>query len=120
MTTRLHPPARRRGVALRVLLAAGLPLAVLGLVSRANEYESWGGSGVDCDGPFLLVFAWPAAVVYAVGALVFVRRSIRRFRWGSAVAALACVLLAAGLAANIRAAYRELNGPDHRLVCEAR
>lgn len=115
----LDPPrARGRGVALRVLLVAALPLAFLGLVSRANEYRSWGGGGVDCDGPSLLVFAWPAAVVYALGALVFIRRCIRRFRVGPALAAVLCLLLVAGLAANIRAAHRELNDPDHRLVCE--
>lgn len=120
MQTLVHPRVRRRGVALWVLLAAALPLAFLGLVSHANEYRSWGGSGVDCDGPALLMFAWPAAVVYTFGALVFIRRAIRRFRVGPALAAVLCVLLVVGLAANIRAAHRELNDPGYRLVCEGR
>ena len=115
-------PAKTRwpNVALWLMLAAALPFAFIALVSHANEYASWGGGGVDCDGPYLLVYAWPAAVVYALGAIVFIRRAIRRFRWGAAVAALLCVLLVAGLAAQIRAASRELNDPDHRLVCEER
>lgn len=95
-----------------------LPVAFLGLALLPNEYESWGGSGVDCDGPFLLVFAVPAAVVYALLTLVFGIRTVRRRDWVPGLGALFCVLLAVGLWGNIREARAELADPDHRLVCD--
>lgn len=95
-----------------------LPVAFGGLLLLPNEYESWGGSGVDCDGPFLLVFAVPAAVVYALLTLVFGVRSVRRRDWVPGLGALLSVLLVAGLWGNLREARAELADPDHRLVCE--
>jgi hypothetical protein len=97
-----------------------LPVAVLGLTLLPNEYESWGGSGVDCDGPYLLVFAGPAAVVYALLTLVFGVRAVRRRDWAPGLGALLSALLVAGLWGNIREARAELADPDHRLVCERR
>lgn len=111
---------RWRGAAPWLALALGLPLAVMGLALQANEYRSWGGSGVDCNGPFLLVFAVPAAIVYAFLALVFLGRVLVLRSWTAALAAAFSVLLVAGLWENIRQARAELSDPDHQLVCERR
>ena len=108
---------RRRPAAPWTVFALFLPVALLGLMLQANEYRAWGGSGVDCDGPFLLVFAIPAAIVYAVLALVFTRRAVMLRSWGSGVAVILCGVLAAGLWSNVRAARAELEDPGHRQVC---
>lgn len=94
-----------------------LPVALLGLMLRANEHRAWGGSGVDCDGPLLLVFAIPAAIAYAFLALVFTRRAVALRSWASGAAVVLCGLLVAGLGSNIRAAQAELEDPGHRQVC---
>jgi hypothetical protein len=95
-----------------------LPLAFLGLISQANEYGSWGAGGVDCDGPLLLMFAVPAAIAYALLALVFTRRAVMLRSWVSALAVVCCALLVAGLGSNIRSAQAELEDPGYREVCE--
>jgi hypothetical protein len=108
---------RWRSVALWTVLLLGLPLAFLGLVVPANKYESWGGSGVDCDGPALLMFAIPAAVVYALGALVFIRRAVRR-RWtGDVLMAVACIALVVALVNNIGNARREQGESSYQETC---
>jgi hypothetical protein len=97
-----------------------LPVAFLGLVLLPNEYRSWGGSGVDCDGPFLRVFAIPAAIVYALLGSIFIARALMLRSWAAGVAVVFCGLLVAGLCNNIRKAQAELEDPDHRQVCERR
>ncbi len=99
------------------LLVGTLPLAFLVLISLPNEYRSWGGSGVDCDGPAVAVLGYPVAVVYSFGALVFIRRALRRFRWGPAVAAVLCLALVWGQVAKIREAEREVRDPGYQEVC---
>lgn len=94
-----------------------LPVAFMGLILLPNEYRSWGGSGVDCDGPFLLVFAIPAAIVYAFLGLVFTGRMLMLRSWIAGVALVCCGLLVAGLWGNIRQAHAELEDPGHRQVC---
>lgn len=98
-----------------------LPAALFGLIIPANEYESWGGSGVDCDGPAAILFlAFPAAVAYALVAIALARRAIRLRGWIPGVAALFCVLLVALLARNIRAANAESADPVNQEVCAGR
>jgi hypothetical protein len=95
-----------------------LPLAFMGVVALPNERTSWGGGGVDCDGPAAIVMAaWPSAIVYGVAALVFTRRALRRRSWGGGVGALLCLLLVAALARNIVAANREAATPSYREIC---
>ena len=96
-----------------------LPVALMGLLLLPNEYESWGGSGVDCDGPFLLVFAVPAAIAYALLGLLFTGRAVMLRDWTSGLAVLVCALLVAGLWTNIRKAQAELEDPGYRQVCGA-
>lgn len=108
---------RKRDVALWAVLVLFLPVAFLGLVIQPNEYASWGGSGVDCDGPALVAFAVPAAVVYGLGGLLLLRRTVRRRSWGAGIAALACAALVAGLVANTRAANREAAQPYYIETC---
>jgi hypothetical protein len=36
-------------------LVVGLPIVVLGQLP-ANGYKAWGGGGIDCDGPGLVLF----------------------------------------------------------------
>lgn len=113
----------RRMAALRraapwIVFVLFFPPALFGLIIPPNEYESWGGSGVDCDSPAAILFlALPAAVAYALVAIVFIRRAIRRRGWVPGAAALFCVLLVALLARNIRAANAEAAGPAHQEVC---
>lgn len=113
-------PAPLRGMVPWGVLALFLPPAFMGIVALPNEYRSWGGSGVDCDGPLLVTWAVPAAVVHAVDALVFISRVFRHRSPGAGVAAAACLLLVAGLVANVGAARRETKDPDYRLVCQNR
>lgn len=95
-----------------------LPAALLGIALPANEYESWGGSGVDCDSPAAIVgLALVAGTAYALVAIVFIRRAIRRRGWVPGVAALFCVALLALLARNVRAANAEAADPNHQEVC---
>lgn len=100
-----------------VLLVLGLPLAAVGLLLLPNEYESWGGSGVDCDGPFLLVFALPALAIYLVCSFALLRRTVLAKSWMAAIAALFCLALVVALGANGFSAIKELQRPDHRASC---
>jgi hypothetical protein len=117
---------RRRLATLRraapwIVFVLFFPLALFGLIISPNEYESWGGSGVDCDSPAAILFlAFPAAVAYALVAIVFIRRAIRRRGWVPGVAALVCVALVALLARNIRAANAEGADPVNQEVCAGR
>jgi|JI6StandDraft_1071083.scaffolds.fasta_scaffold367466_2 hypothetical protein len=95
----------------------GLPLAALGLLLLPNEYESWGGAGVDCDGPSLLLFSVPAVALYLICAIAFIRRGLLNRAWPSFAAAIVCVLLVGLLGANSIAAVKELQRPDHRASC---
>ena len=100
-----------------VLLVLGLPLAAFGLLLPPNEYESWGGSGVDCDGPFLLAFALPALAIYLVCSIALSRRTVLARSWPAAIAALFCLALVLALGANGLSAINELRRPDHRASC---
>jgi hypothetical protein len=114
-------PIPWRGVVFWGVLILSLPLAFLGVVGMANEYASWGGGGVDCDGPAAIWFsALPAVVVYGLAALVFIRRAFRRRGWGAGVGALACLLLVLALANNLGNAYREASQPYYSEVCGSR
>lgn len=107
-----------RGILFWGVLVLFLPLAFVGLVALPNEYESWGGGGVDCDGPAaIMLAAWPTAIVYGLAGLVFILRAFRRRSWGAGVGALLCVLLVFGLTNNIRAAAREAAEPSYREIC---
>lgn len=101
-----------------IVLALFLPAAFFGIVLPANEYERWGGSGVDCDGAAAILFlALPAAAAYAVVAAVLARRAIRRRGWVPGAAALLCVVLVALLVRNIRVANAQAADPAHQEVC---
>ena len=100
-----------------ILLLLGLPLAALGLLLVPNEYESWGGAGVDCDGPLLLLFSIPAIALYLICAIVFMRRGLLTRTSTSFAIATVCVLLVGLLSANSIAAVKELQRSDHRASC---
>jgi hypothetical protein len=100
-----------------MLLLAGLPLAAFGLLLIPNEYESWGGAGVDCDGPFLLVFSIPAIVLYLICIIAFARRCLLTKTWPSFLAFTFSIVLFGFLTANSIAAFKELRLPDHRESC---
>lgn len=107
-----------RTVILYGILILFLPVAFFGIVALPNEYRAWGGHGVDCDGPFLLAAAIPAAGVYGVGAVLLLRQAWARSSTIAGVLAAMCVLLVGLLCANIFGAYQELNDPNHKLVCD--
>jgi hypothetical protein len=107
-----------RGILFWGVLVLCLPLAFVGLFAAPNEYASWGGSGVDCDGPAGIVLAaWPSLIVYGLAALVLGLRASRRRSWAAGAGALLCLLLVAGLVRNIRAANREATAPGYRETC---
>lgn len=109
---------RWQNVVLWGALILGLPFALLGIVLYPNEYASWGGGGVDCDGPVgVVAAAFVAILVYAPAGLVFLRRAVRGRRWGAGLAAAACIVLVAGLANNWRNANREAATEHYRQVC---
>jgi hypothetical protein len=115
------PPIPWRGVVFWGVLILFLPLAFLGVVVPANEYASWGGGGVDCDGPAGIWFsAVPAMIVYGLAALVFIHRAFRRRSWGAGMGALACLLLVLALANNLGNAYREAAQPYYSELCLGR
>ena len=100
-----------------VLLVLGLPLAALGLLLLPNKYESWGGSGIDCDGPILLVFSLPALAIYLACAIALARRALLAKNLSAAVAALVCLTLIVALGENSFLAVKELRRPDHLASC---
>ncbi len=109
---------RWQNVVLWGALILSLPVALLGMLLPANEYASWGGSGVDCDGPAAVVIAaFTAIIVYGLAGLVFIRRTVRGRRWGAGLAAVACIALVAGLGNNWRNANREADTEHYRQVC---
>lgn len=109
---------RWQNVVLWGALILGVPFAFFGTVLHANEYASWGGSGVDCDGPAAIVTAAFAGIlVYGPAGIVFIRRAVRGRRWGAGLAAAACIALVAGLANNWANANREAGTEHYRQVC---
>jgi hypothetical protein len=117
-TTRRRRLAALRRAAPWIALGLFVPAAFFGIVVPPNEYESWGGSGVDCDSPAVILgLGAPAAAAYVLIALVLARRALHRRAWVPGVGALACVLLVALLARNLRAATAETADPIHQEVC---
>lgn len=109
---------RWQNVVLWGALVLFLPVALFGMLLPANEYASWGGGGVDCDGPAAVVIAaFTATIVYGLAGLVFIRRAVRGRRWGAGLAALACIALVAALANNWGNANREAGTGHYREVC---
>ncbi|MBB6467533.1 hypothetical protein HNQ96_003414 [Aminobacter lissarensis] len=85
-------------------LVAGLPIAVLGLMP-ANEYKAWGGGGIDCDGPGLvLFFGLLGLAIYGAGAVLNGRHFGKPFRL---LVAGICVLVCLALIPNFADALRE-------------
>jgi hypothetical protein len=85
-------------------LVVALPIAVLGLMP-ANEYKAWGGGGIDCDGPGLVVFFGVAAlVIYGAGAVLNGRHFGKPLRL---LVAGACVLVCLALIPNVADALKE-------------
>ncbi|HST59018.1 MAG TPA: hypothetical protein VLK84_10025 [Longimicrobium sp.] len=109
---------RWQNVVLWGALVLGLPFALFGMLMPANEYASWGGGGVDCDGPGVVVMlAFFSSLVYGVAALVFIRRAVRGRRWGAGLAAAACIALVAGEVNNWGNANREASTSSYREIC---
>lgn len=113
--SRYDPP--RRGLALLgyAALILALPLALFGL-TPANEYESWGGAGVDCDGPGTVLFFAPLGLlIYGAGALLNGRHYRQPFKL---VVAMICLGICLTLSANIYSAIREQRiNEQHRETC---
>ncbi|GAA2837326.1 hypothetical protein EDC40_106207 [Aminobacter aminovorans] len=85
-------------------LVVGLPIVVLGLLP-ANEYKVWGGGGIDCDGPGLVLFLGLLGLaIYGAGA-VLNGRQFRKPLW--LLVAGICVLVCLALMPNIADALRE-------------
>lgn len=95
-----------------------LPVAFLGLMVPVNEYRGWGGSGVDCDGPtVVLMFAVPAAIAYVFLGLLFTGRAWVLRNAASGIAMILCALLLAGLWPRIREAQAALEDRDYLQTC---
>lgn len=111
-------PSRWRAAAPWIAFGLFLPVALFGLLLPVNEYRGWGGSGVDCDGPtVVLMFAVPAAIVYAFLGLLFTARGLVLRSRTSGFAVMLCALLLAGLWPSIRAAQAEFDDHDYRQTC---
>ncbi|KAF1056403.1 MAG: hypothetical protein GAK44_00251 [Pseudomonas delhiensis] len=101
-----------------ILLVLGLPLASMGILLDANEYRSWGGAGVDCDGPAVVaLFAVPALLIYVACTLAFLRHAISGKSWLAALACTASLMLSILLANNLHTAWVETQSADFLEVC---
>lgn len=90
------------------ILAAMLPVAVLGIVTTPNEYRAVGIDAVDCDGPIsVLIPAVPALAAYAIIGWLFLSGA-KRDR--SLISGGICVVVSLVLVWNIGLALQE-----HRL-----
>ncbi|MBO0127174.1 MULTISPECIES: hypothetical protein [Rhizobium/Agrobacterium group] len=90
------------------ILAAMLPVAVLGIVTTPNEYRAVGIDAVDCDGPIsVLIPAVPALAAYAIIGWLFLSGA-KRHR--SLISGGICVVVSLVLVWNIGLALQE-----HRL-----
>ena len=97
------PPRRRKWLGIAVLIAA-LPIALLGIVTPANEYRAWGLDAVDCDGPLgVMLFAVPGLLIYGVGAVAYGSRY--RSRLNLVVTGI-CLVLCLFLGANLMDAVK--------------
>ncbi|MFK3780220.1 hypothetical protein [Agrobacterium sp. NPDC089420] len=87
------------------VMAAMLPVAVLGIVGTPNEYRAIGIEAVDCDGPIsVLIAAVPALLAYAIIGWLFLS-GVKRQR--SLVSGGICVLISLALIWNIGLALHE-------------
>ncbi|AQS64409.1 hypothetical protein AGRHK599_LOCUS3799 [Rhizobium rhizogenes] len=90
------------------ILAAMLPVAVLGIVTTPNEYRAVGIDAVDCDGPIsVLIPAVPALAAYAIIGWLFLSGA-KRHR--SLISGGICVVVSLVLVWSIGLALQE-----HRL-----
>ncbi len=90
------------------ILAAMLPVAVLGIVTTPNEYRAVGIDAVDCEGPIsVLIPAVPALAAYAIIGWLFLSGA-KRHR--SLISGGICVVVSLVLVWNIGLALQE-----HRL-----
>lgn len=104
-----------RRIATYILLITALPLALLATVLPANSYKDQGIAALDCDGPIsVVIFALPALLIYAGGAVLLYRDRSRRLH---RAAALCCLLVSLAIAWNFIAAMRESYGDASVEAC---
>ncbi|MCZ7468645.1 hypothetical protein M0412_13220 [Agrobacterium sp. O3.4] len=98
------------------VLAAMLPVAVLGITTPPNEYRAVGIEAVDCDGPIsVLIPAVPALVAYAIIGWVFLSGT-KRHR--SLISGSICVVISLALIWNIGAALLEHRRNALEMACD--
>lgn len=107
----------RIGVTGYILLFLFIPISLCGILLTPNKYEAWGSNGLDCNGPFLLIFAIPSFCIYLTGFFIFAQKAFRDFSIRKGIIAMACLAIAIMLIPNILGAYREKNDPDYQSVC---
>ncbi|KNY33026.1 MULTISPECIES: hypothetical protein [unclassified Agrobacterium] len=98
------------------VLAAMLPVAVLGVVTTPAEYRAIGIEAADCDGPIsVLMPAVPALAAYAIIGWLFLSGA-KRHR--SLISGSICVLVSLALIWNIGAALLECRRNAVEMACD--
>ncbi|MCZ7480876.1 hypothetical protein [Rhizobium rhizogenes] len=98
------------------VLAAMLPVVVLGITTPPNEYRAVGIEAVDCDGPIsVLIPAVPALAAYAIIGWVFLSGA-KRHR--SLISGSICVAISLALIWNIGAALLEHRRNAAEMACD--
>lgn len=116
-STTFDPPRRWLRLLGWAVLLLGLPLAFLGALMPANEYQAtFGIQALDCDGPFkIYIFIVPALLIYGAGLIV------NGWRWRSRtslIVALLCFAICIGLVAQVTEAVAVSH--KHQAACSGR
>jgi len=95
------------------------PLALVGIVYPANQYQAIGTEGaVDCDGPLgVLLFAIPSLIVYVTGFIAYARSVQYRRGVGNICMVVISASVCFALISNSVSAVIEQNSQSHQESC---
>ena len=91
-----------------VILVLCLPIALMAIITPANEYLAQGIDAVDCDGPLsVFIFAIPAYFLYGLGFLFFIIGYARNSLQTYLALTLLCGLVVLAITPNTIVAFNE-------------
>jgi hypothetical protein len=100
------------------LLVLCLPIALMAIITPANEYLAQGIDAIDCDGPIsVFIFSIPSYLLYGIGFIFFAIRYSRNSLHSYLVITLLCGLVVLAITPNIIAAFNQQNKLSHSMSC---
>lgn len=100
------------------LLILGLPIALMAIITPANEYTAQGLDAIDCDSALtVFIFAIPAYLIYGLCFSQFFKKQQKEpSRFYMALTAL-CFIIIVALMPNIVAAVNEQSRANNAMAC---